>query len=227
VAIAAHGAGGATALEAWALPLDPDRPATLLASQRLVADLPRTGRLTILVPAPTTPSVVVVRLSGDRAAIGRVVPAVALVDWRAAPAKRLRALAVADPRSDRLLRRSARAVPVEVDAAGAPSTLALTAIIPRAAVLARDEAVPTTTTSPAGLLVRTLAANGAARPSATLVELPEDATPGQRALMSAGGVPAGVRLAMAGVVDPTTGLLRPATLRLAWVSVLAPSIGGT
>ena len=54
--------------------------------------------------------------------------------------------------------------------------------------------------------------------------LPDDATGATR--LALGGIPAGVRLVMAGLVPRDGGPIDPATISLAWIAVTATSLTG-
>jgi hypothetical protein len=81
------------------------------------------------------------------------------------------------------------------------------------------------TPGPHSVLVRTLSVDAGAQamPTDTVVTLP-DATGATR--LALGGIPAGVRLVMAGLVPRDGGPIDPATISLAWIAVTATSLTG-
>jgi hypothetical protein len=90
--------------------------------------------------------------------------------------------------------------------------------VPDTAVAAVEE-----TPGPHSVLVRTLSVDAGtqATPTDTVVVLP-DATGATR--LALGGIPAGVRLVMAGLVPRDGGPIDPATISLAWIAVTATSL---
>jgi hypothetical protein len=214
--------GAATTLEAWALPLDASKPAYRLAERPLDAALrPGTSR-TVRFAAPRDPAVVIVRLAGDPGAVGRCRQVAALVER--GPGRRidLSLLGVASPRDDALLRRTPAAGRIALTALDEPVTIRAT-VEPTATrrgvtvEVAAAEAVA----GASSLLVRSLAAEPgrAAQPSTAVIALSDDH---RRAVgLDVTGIPAGLRLVVAGVVPPDGGPLDPVTLRLAWLPVVA------
>ncbi len=110
--IASSGPGPAavpTTLETWLLPLDPGQPATRVGAARVGRTLRPGAHLAVpVVLRPkqlSSPALVVVRLVGDPATIGRAVPVVALLQPSAKPGAQgragvsLRTIWVRDPRS--------------------------------------------------------------------------------------------------------------------------------
>jgi hypothetical protein len=85
------------------------------------------------------------------------------------------------------------------------------------AAVATVEEIP----GPHAVLVRTLSVDpgSPAAPSGALVVIPEDVDGPAR--LSLSGLPAGVRLVMAGLVPRDGGPVDPATVSVAWISVAA------
>jgi hypothetical protein len=81
------------------------------------------------------------------------------------------------------------------------------------------------TPGPHSVLVRTLSVDAGtqAMPTDAVVVLAE-ATGATR--LALGGIPAGVRLVMAGLVPRDGGPIDPATISLAWIAVTATSLTG-
>jgi beta-N-acetylglucosaminidase len=90
--------GTATVVEAWSLPLAADESAVQLLSTQLVTDLRPGGEATFRVRRPASAAVVVVRLTGDAAAIGRSLPAAVLFTPTTAGAAGLAQMRVPDLR---------------------------------------------------------------------------------------------------------------------------------
>ena len=221
------GAAPAT-LEAWALPLDPAHDAYPLAWVPLPAALTPGSPWTVSVRAPLEPAVVVARLAGGPAVVGRMAPAAVLVGRDADGGVAVTQLAVASPRDDLLLGRTPAAVRVAPRLLEDPGSLQVAVAAGRQApavghAVADAEGAP----GPHALLVRSLSAEGGreAEPTSTLVVLP-GAGPGAVHL-SLSGLPAGVRLVIAGLVPPDGGPVDPATLSLAWIPVAAISGAGS
>ena len=76
----------------------------------------------------------------------------------------------------------------------------------------------------ARVLVRTLAVVGPAAPTIDAEAPPLGAAAGERLELWIDDVPGGVRLVVAGIEDPETGMVDAATLRLAWLAI-APRLG--
>lgn len=218
-AIAAEVDGTATLVEAWALPLDPDRAAYRLGVVPLRTALRADRARTVRVAAPKEPAVVVLRLAGDPS-VARTRPAAALVMPGRSGRPTVTALAVAGPRDDRLLGRSSvkgrivlaprpEAGTVRADVAGGAPAPEM------AAAVASAEGAP----GHPWLLVRSLATeiDREADPSASLSPLPEDPT--TAAVLDVAGLPAGIRLVLAAVVPADGTAADPRTLRLAWLPV--------
>lgn len=254
--IAAAGPTGlAATLEVWALPLDPAIPAGRLAISPLRAQLAPGARLSVAFSAPKVPAVVVARLSGDPAAVGRTWPVAALVT--PGPAGRtgppaLTRLAVASPRDDALLLRAATAAGVRLVTANDTGTVGAVvaqtggnpALEPALAAVEGTPGAPS-------LLVRSLAAEPAldGGASSALVSLASaGAGTGASAGASAGetagavggagssagtlflvsGLPGGLRLVVAAIVPPDGGSADAATLSLAWIPIAsAPTADAT
>jgi hypothetical protein len=218
--IEAAGAGISTVVEAWALPLDPSLDAYRLAEVRLAESIAAGGATVVRFGAPATPSVVAVRLAGDGGAIGRVLPAVALVTVAADGPPVLVPIDVASPRDDALLGRTSLAGRIAAIPATEPGTIRVdvaggaAAQDPGLAVAAME--------GPPGrpwLLVRSIGVepSRAAEPVRTLLELPaEPVTPVR---LDITGLPAGVRLVMAGLAGADGTPVDPASLVLAWIQV--------
>jgi len=172
--------------------------------------------------APATPSVVAVRLAGDLGAIGRVLPAAALVTVDAGVPPVLVPLDVASPRDDALLGRTPPAGRIAAIPATEPGTIRVDvaggapAPDPGLAVAAME--------GPPGrpwLLVRSIGVepSRAAEPLQTLLDLTADpVTPARFEII---GLPAGVRLVMAGIAGADGTPADPASLALAWIQVAA------
>lgn len=211
--------GAGATLEVWTLPLDP----TQSPSRQALVPLPDTmgpgTTWTVPVGAPAVPAVVVTRIAGGLDASARAVPTVALASRDADGHLMLIPLAVASPRDDLLLGRQAAPVSITLRAHDEPGSLEAEI----AAVDARDVslalvAVEGTPGRPS-LLVRSLAIEAAREttPLSSLLPFPE-AWPGA-ARISLSGLPAGVRLVVAGIVLPDGGSVDPATLSVAWIAV--------
>ncbi len=221
-AIDAVAGSAATVVEAWALPLDPATRAFRLTAAPLVAALEPRGSAVVRFAAPAMPAVVVVRLSGEPAAIGRSRPAAALVQRNGGGRPELASMSISSERDDVLLRRVPTDGRISLDAADDAGTLR--ALVtgggvepPVGAALTAAEEAP----GLPSLLVRSLAAEpGApAGPSGALLEIP--AEPPTPATLAVTGLPGGIRLVMAGIVPADGGPADPRTLRLAWVPVMA------
>ena len=223
-------AGARATLEVWTLPLDPALSPYLQASAPLPQTLGPAGTWTVPVGTPAIPAVVVGRVVVPGAVVAAL-PTVALADRGDDGRLVLRPLGVASPRDDLLLgrpsapaARPAAVMPrpgldpgwVEVAvSAGDPAPMPDTAV-------AAVEEVP----GPHSVLVRTLSVDVGtqATPTGTLVTLPADSTSATR--LALGGIPAGVRLVMAGLVPRDGGPIDPATISLAWIAVTATSLTG-
>jgi hypothetical protein len=205
----------------------------------LGADLPPGGLATVQVPRPAAAAVVVIRLAGDPAAIGRSVPAAALYSVPADGRAVLTQLSVPDLRDEAL----ASPVPTTASApaAGTPALpapgVAAPSIMPADAAcdvsigLLLDPAPPTLDklgqpALPPWILVRTLSTLPGAAADSTMafVPWPGDPTPGALQELTVPGVPAGVRFVVVALVPAGGTDADPATLRLAWVPVAAPRI---
>lgn len=218
--IEAAGAGIPTVVEAWALPLDPSLDAQRLAEVPLAASVAAGGATVVRFGAPATPSVVAVRLAGDGGAIGRVLPATALVTVDAGSPPVLVPLDVASPRDDALLGRTPPTGRIAAIPATEPGTIGVAvgggapAQDPGLAVAAME--------GPPGrpwLLVRSIGVepSRAAEPLRTLLELPDEPVAPVR--LDITGLPAGVRLVMAGLAGADGTPADPASLVLAWIQV--------
>lgn len=214
--------GSATTVEAWALPLDPTKPAYRLADRPLETALRPGSSRVVRFAAPRDPAVVVVRLAGDPGAVGRNRQIAALVERGSGRRIDLAMLTVASPRDDALLGRKPGSGQIALARLDEPVTVRARVGSGDAqhnvtAEVAAAESAPGTSS----LLVRSLAAEPgrAAQPSATVVPLPAER---RRAVdLAVTSVPAGLRLVVAGIVPADGGPLDPATLWLAWIPVLA------
>ncbi|MFH1475349.1 MAG: glucosaminidase domain-containing protein, partial [Chloroflexota bacterium] len=231
---AVAGESGATAdetpatLQVWALPLDPARDAYLLGSLPLPPAISASAPWTVSVRAPAEPAVVVARLAGASGVAGRTAPIAALAGRDADGRLEVTQLPVASPRDDVLLRRRVTAVRVglgQVDVPGSLEVAVGAGDLPPAvgAAVADAEDAP----GPHALLVRSLAADAGreAGPTDAFVVLPGESPGAARLTLS--GLPAGVRLVVAGLVPPDGGPVDPATLTVAWIAVTALAGTGT
>jgi len=231
--------GTPTLLEAWSLPLSADGDAVRLGGVPLGADLPPGGLATVQVARPAAAAVVVIRLAGDPAAIGRTVPSAVLYSVPAGGRAVLAQLSVPDLRDEALASpvptaASAPAAGAPVppspgvtgpsimpgDAAGDLSIGLLPDPAPRALDLAGQPALPP------WILVRTLSTlPGIPADSTTaFVPWPGDPTPGALQELTIPSVTAGVRLVLVALVPAGGTDADPATLRLAWVPVAGPRV---
>ena len=209
-------AGAQATLEVWTLPLDPALSPYLQASVPLPETLGPAATWTVPVGTPAIPAVVVGRIVVPGAVVAAL-PTVALADRGDDGRLVLRPLAVASPRDELLLGRSpapaTRTAPVTPRPGVDPGSVEVAvsagdpAPMPDTAVAAVEE-VP----GPHSVLVRTLSVDAGtqATPTGTLVTLPADATGATR--LALGGIPAGVRLVMAGLVPRDGGPIDPATI---------------
>ncbi len=236
------GLAGAT-LEVWTLPLDPGLDAGRQARVALPDSLGAGATWTVPVSAPATPAVIVARIAAAAASGIRAVPGVMLAGRDADGRLTLSPLAIASPRDDLLLGREPPAAPITLRAFEAPGSLEAE-IAPMAEdqspdagepapdgggtqptsgmAVANAPAAPEDRPQPRVLLVRSLAAEAAreAAPARFLLQLPEGGS--DPAPVAIPGLPAGVRLVIAGLVPPGGGLVDPATLSLAWIAVAVP-----
>jgi Mannosyl-glycoprotein endo-beta-N-acetylglucosaminidase len=212
--------GTATVLEAWALPLDPSRDAYRLAALPLRRAIPAGRTRVVRFRAPSTPSVVVVRLAGDPGAIGRTVPLAALVGPGADGRRAVTPLSVASPRDDLLLGRTPPRRRVTLSPVPDPGSVLASVVggTPTPEMAPAVEGVEGALGRP-WLLVRSIAVEPSlpADPTQALPELPEE--PPTPARVQVSGLGAGMRLVVAGIVprDGTPTDLR--TLSLAWIPV--------
>ena len=234
--------GTPTLVEAWSLPISAGGDVVRLASAPLEADLPPGGLATIQVPLPAGPAVVVIRLAGDSAAIGRSVPTAVLYSLPATGRAILAQLSVPDLRDDGLVPSAPIAASAPVagtpvppspgvagpsirppDAAGAVPIGLLADPAPRALDLAAQPVLPP------WILVRTISTLPSAPvdPTTAFVPWPGDPTPASLQTLTVPGVPAGVRLVVVALVPAGGTDADPATLRLAWVPVAGPRVGPT
>jgi beta-N-acetylglucosaminidase len=235
--------GTPTLLEAWSLPLAADGDTVRLAGAPLLADLPPGGQVALHLPGPVGAAVVVLRLSGDPAAIGRSVPAIVLFGSSAVDGATLTQLHVPDLRDGNLVSPapttasapvagppgppSPGAATVSVMQADAAGEVAL-GLVPVLASTARH--LPGEPPAPApSILVRTvstLPAN-AVGPTAAFHPWSGDRATDAPRTLSVAGVPAGIRLVVVALVPEGGSVADPATLRLAWVPVADPGTGAT
>jgi len=217
---------GTVAAEAWALPLDPALPAYPMASMAIALPLEPGGARTVAIGEPVVPAVVVVRLVGDPAGLGRTLPVAALATREERGRLLLQPLAVASPRDDALLGRepaAERLRPGPSDAAGS-LRVAVAGAAPLPEIGFELAAVEDPPGRPS-LLVRTLAAEPGRPAAATdaLALLP--AAPSAPGMLEIAGIAPGVRLVMAAVVPADAGPAEAASVRLAWVVVGAAPPG--
>ena len=241
---AAGPSGRATIVEAWALPVDASEPARRLAVVPLGQALARGHARTIRVRLPAVPAIVVVRVTGDAAAVGRSLPAIALVNRGSDGRLHAAPLAVASPRDDALLGREPAAPdPLSPVAAETPGAVAVgvatrlsvpagSPVAARSGSAARSgdtagggspaDAEPAARpTGPTRVLVRTLgvAPGRKGAPTDHLIPLPGVAPEGQPARLLVEGIPDGVRLVVAGIVPAGATDVDPNSLRAAWIVV--------
>ncbi|MCU0482775.1 MAG: glucosaminidase domain-containing protein [Chloroflexi bacterium] len=231
-ALPARGPGGTpTTIEAWALPLDSSKASWRLALVPLGRQLARGETQTIRFRVPQMPAVVVVRIAGDPLAVGRSVPAVALVARGQGTWPAVTPLPVGSPRDDALLGRDqatpdplaprvadsagAVAVAVAIDAAR-PAEESATATSGAMAAEPADRPI-----GPVRVLVRTLGVLPGSKASLTadLLTLPDLRPADGSTTLLAEGVPDGVRLVLAGLVPAGGSDVDPASLRAAWIVV--------
>jgi beta-N-acetylglucosaminidase len=230
--------GTPTLFEAWSLPLAADRDAVRLARAPLLADLGPGAQVTLQLPRPAGAAVLVLRLFGNPAAIGRSVPAVVLFNPSAVGGELLTPLYVPDLRDASLVSPGSTTAPAPV--AGPPVTPApggATVSFMQAdaagevAVGLVPEPVSTSPDRPAeppaappSILVRTLSTlpANAAYPTAAFLPWPKSRTGDAHGTLSVVGVPAGIRLVVVALVPDGGSVADPATLRLAWVAVADP-----
>jgi len=235
--------GTPTLVEAWSLPLAADGVAARLTAVPLAADLPPAGETTFRFPAPIGTAVVVLRLSGDPATIGRSVPAISLFDASGLGGATVTPLVVPDLRDEMLA--AAAPSPAPTRAASGPDPLApvpgtvsieqadaagdiaigLAAWTARTLPDAFDEAP----SAPPWILVRTLSTppTDAADPTSAFVPWPGNGTGDAGGMLNVAGVPAGIRLVVVGLVREGSLVADPGTLRLAWVRVASLQVDAT
>ena len=128
--------GTPTLLEAWSLPLAADGDAVRLGGAALPADLAPGGQVALRFPRPVWAAVVVLRLAGDPAAIGRSVPATVLFDPSATGGAMLSQLNVPDLRDAQLVpsvpRRASAPATAPVPVATGPSAATAPVVGPSA-----------------------------------------------------------------------------------------------
>jgi beta-N-acetylglucosaminidase len=230
--------GTPTLFEAWSLPLAPDRDAVRLTGAPLAADLPPGGQVALHLPRPDGAAVVVLRLSGDPATIGRSVPAVVLFNPSAVGGEMLTQLYVPDLRDASLVSPGSTTAsapvagpPVTPAPGGATVSFMQVDAAGEVAVGLVPEPVSTSPDRPAeppaappSILVRTLSTlpANAADPTAAFLPWPKSRTGDAHGTLSVVGVPAGIRLVVVALVPDGGSVADPATLRLAWVTVADP-----
>jgi hypothetical protein len=224
-AVEATGATGvASILEAWAFPLDPAMPAYRLTATPLATPLEPGASRVVPFGAPIVPSVVVVRLTGDPATLGRTLPVAAVMTRGDDGQPALTPLAVASPRDDALLGRVPGAdrialAPLEAPASVRVAVTGGTSVPEIGAQLAAMEDPP----GRPSLLVRSLAAEPDHEGSPTDAHLELPTEPPTPALVELSGLPDGIRLVMASIVPADGGPADIATIRLAWIPVAGPT----
>jgi hypothetical protein len=222
--------GARATLEVWTLPLDPALSPYLQASVPLPDMIAPGMSWTVPVGTPAIPAVVVGRVVVPGAVVAAL-PTVALADRGDDGRLVLRPLAVASPRDELLLARPPAASALTTALTPRPGVepgsveVAVSAGDPAPALDAAVAGVEETP-GPHSVLVRTLSvdAGSLATPTGSLVTLPVDATGATRIVL--GGIPAGVRLVMTGLVPRDGGPIDPATISLAWIAVTATSLTG-
>ncbi len=219
--------GTPTVLEAWALPLDATLAAGLLSATPLGMLAPGAVRLVPL-PVPAQPSVVVLRLAGDPDAVGRSLPAAALVNRDGLGHLAVTSLPVASPRDDALLGRAPQASRVALLPSTAAGTLDI-AVTGGPGAPSADSAAAAMEGAPghASLLVRSLGVDpsGGADPLSSLPQLPSQPSNPARAEVT--GMAPGVRLVLAAIVPSDGTAADAATLALAWVPIAAADVPQT
>jgi len=235
--------GTPTLLEGWSLPLAADGEAVRLAGAPLAADLPTGGQVALHLPRPVGAAVVVLRLSGDPAAIGRSVPAIVLFGSSAVDGATLTQLHVPDLRDANLVSPAPTPASVPVAAPPVPPLPGAATVSAIQADAAGEVAiglvpVPASTAlhlpgePPARLpsiLVRTLSTlpASAVDPTAAFLPWPGDQAADALRTLSVVGVPAGIRLVVVALVPDGGSIADAATLRLAWVPVADPGTNAT
>ncbi len=220
--IEASGAEARTVVEAWALPLDPSGEARRLGEIPLQSALAAGGVAEFHFAAPTTPSVVAVRLAGDARVVGRSLPAAGLVTSDADGSAVLAPLTVASPRDDAFLVRTPPETRIALTPSDQPGSFGVSVVggaqtpDPGAAVAALEGAP-----GRPWLLLRSIAIepSRAADPHQALLEVP--AEPPTPARLEVTGLSAGVRLVIAALAGADGTPADPATLALAWVAIAA------
>ncbi len=232
--------GTPTLVEAWSLPLAADGAATQLMAVPLGADLRPKGEATVRIPAPTGTAVVILRLAGDPAAIGRSVPAVALFEATGSAAAAVTPLVIPDLRDETPPAVApSPCLPSAPDpCAPGPATLAVQqtdapgyieiGLAPGPEWTVPDafhEAPPALPR----ILVRTLSTppSDAADPTAALIPWPGNSAGGAGEILDVAGIRAGLRLVVVGIVREGTLGIDPGSLRLAWVRVATLHVGAT
>jgi beta-N-acetylglucosaminidase len=235
--------GTLTLLEAWSLPLTADIDAVQLAGAPLWADLPRGGQVTLHLPRPAEAAIVVLRLSGDPAAIGRSVPAIVLFSSSATGGGMLTQLHVPDLRDASLVSPAPTTASAPVAGPLVPPSPGVVTVSVMQAEAAHEVAIglqpePASTAlalpaePPAALpsvLVRTLSTlpANAVDPTAALLPWPGDQAADAPRTLRVAGVPAGIRLVVVALVPDGGSVADLTTFRFAWVPVADPGTGVT
>lgn len=235
--------GTPTLLEAWSLPLASDGDAVRLTGAPLAADLPPGGQVALHLPRPAGAAVVVLRLSGDPAAIGRSLPAIVLFNSSAVGGAMLTQLHVSDLREVGLalsgpttasapvasppVPPSPGGASVSVTQADAAGEVAI-GLVPES-VSAAPDLLAEPPAAPPSVLVRTLSTlpGNAAGPTAAFLPWPKSRAGDAHGMLSVVGVPTGIRLVVVALVPDGGSVADPATLRLAWVPVADPGTDAT
>ena len=214
--------GTATTVEAWAFPLDPKRDAYRLGAAPLGTSIAADRARVVRFPAPIAPAVVVVRLAGDPAAIGRNTPVAALVGRSGGGKPVVSALGVASRRDDALLRRKPKQGRISLSQAAEPGSAAASVVggAPPPVVGSAMAEIEGAAGRP-WLMVSSIGVDPSrpGAPSRTLVELPKE--PPTPARLDVSGLPAGMRLVIAAIVAADGTPADPRTLHLAWIPVTA------
>ena len=234
--------GTPTLVEAWSLPLAADGAAVRLLGTPLTADLLPGAQVTLQLSRPNGAAVIVVRLSGDPAAIGRSVPATVLFTASMDGGATLTQLQVPDLRDGGLASPASPTVstpvagqPVSSSPVAAGVSVMQTDTVGEVAIgLVRTPASsapdrPDERDAPPGILVRTLAtfAANAVEPTAAFLPWPSIRAGDAHGTVRVAGVPTGIRLVVVALVPDGGSLADPATLRLAWAPVTYPGTDPT
>jgi len=182
---------------------------------------------TVALRAPDDSAVIVARVAGSLGSAASRVPAATLAVRDPDGRLTLASLTVASPRDDLLLGRPAAPAPITLRSLVEPGSLeARIAAVEAPDVSLALQAAEGTPGRPS-LLVRSLAVETAreATPLSSVLQLAGAWPEAARVVVT--GLPAGVRLVVAGIVPPDGGPADPATLSLAWIEVTTISETGT